>query len=161
MRKHLHPFPARMAPDLAVSALEPLADGAKVLDPMCGSGTVLHEAAARGFVTLGFDVDPLSVLLAHVATSNLLGGTVRMAASRLVEQADGDEAVVPPWIAQDDETLAFAKFWFAEEQASYLGALANQLAEQTGPSYDALRVALSRINCHQGQRCVTCTRRLS
>src|SRR5688572_26560861 len=134
-----------MAPDLAVAALEPLPEGSVVLDPMCGSGTVLHESAHRRFVTIGFDVDPLAVLLARVATSNVRGETVREAAQELVADAGSAEASVPSWIADDPETLAFTKFWFGDEQAVMLGALAAQLAGRTGPASDALRVALSRI----------------
>ena len=36
----IHPFPARMAPELASRSIEAVPDGGLVLDPMCGSGTV-------------------------------------------------------------------------------------------------------------------------
>ena len=61
-----------MAPDIAIDHLPPAANdaGVVVLDPMCGSGTVLAAAAAaeRGHTARGFDVDPLAVLMSSVAT---------------------------------------------------------------------------------------------
>lgn len=133
-----------MAPQLAVAALESLPPGAIVLDPMCGSGTALHAAASRGFTAYGFDVDPLAVLLAKVATSHVLGQTVRRAALRVVQEADSSTGAVAQWIAADQETLEFTEFWFGESQRSYLHSLAVALAPRRGPAADALRVALSR-----------------
>src|ERR1035438_2968469 len=56
--KQVHPFPARMAPELALEALERAPDDAVVLDPMCGSGTVLQHARERGMSAFGYDIDP-------------------------------------------------------------------------------------------------------
>jgi DNA modification methylase len=143
-RRHLHPFPARMAPDLAVDALASLRPDSTVLDPMCGSGTVLHAAAQAGFKTIGFDVDPLAVLLAQVSTSNLLGRSVLHAADKLVAAADSSAPVCPGWIDGEPETLAFTEFWFGAEQLPYLRKLAVHLSTMNGRTADALRVALSR-----------------
>lgn len=41
--------------------------GDHVLDPFCGSGTVLREAARGGFSALGMDVNPAAVCLAKVS----------------------------------------------------------------------------------------------
>ena len=42
-----------------------------VLDPFCGSGTVLLEAALRGHFAIGIDVNPLARLIARVKTTPL------------------------------------------------------------------------------------------
>ena len=42
-----------------------------VLDPFCGSGTVLLEAALRGHLAIGVDVNPLARLLSRVKTTRL------------------------------------------------------------------------------------------
>ena len=52
----VHPFPARMAPELALRHFDHLKRGSVVLDPMVGSGTTLRYAADRGHCGLGFDV---------------------------------------------------------------------------------------------------------
>ena len=59
----IHPFPARMAPELAGRSLVTVPDGGLVLDPMCGSGTVARAAVEKGLRCVGTDVDPLAVLM--------------------------------------------------------------------------------------------------
>src|SRR3546814_15491996 len=65
----VHPFPARMAPELALASLGKLRANSIVLDPMAGSGTVLRQALALGHRAIGFDMDPLAVLMSRVLTS--------------------------------------------------------------------------------------------
>jgi len=72
-RAHVHGFhtyPARMHPATAarlVTALSPA--GATVLDPFCGSGTVLVEAMIAGRRAVGTDLNPLAVRLARLKTA--------------------------------------------------------------------------------------------
>ncbi|HEX2733044.1 MAG TPA: DNA methyltransferase [Polyangiaceae bacterium] len=70
VRAHVHGFhsyPARLHPETARGLIEALSEpGQTVLDPFCGSGTVLVESALAGRRALGVDVNPLSVLLARV-----------------------------------------------------------------------------------------------
>ena len=59
--RYIHPFPARMAPEIALDCI-PVAErgnGKRILDPMCGSGTVLSVASQRGHHATGIDLDPL------------------------------------------------------------------------------------------------------
>ena len=59
-----HSYPARMHPLTAsrlVAGLSPR--GGRVLDPFCGSGTVVVEARALGREALGSDLNPLAVEL--------------------------------------------------------------------------------------------------
>ena len=62
-----HTFPARMHPLTARRALAALGDlrGRPVLDPFCGSGTVLVEAHRAGARAHGIDLSPLAVLVAR------------------------------------------------------------------------------------------------
>ncbi|HTJ83368.1 MAG TPA: DNA methyltransferase, partial [Polyangiaceae bacterium] len=69
-RDHVHGFhayPARMHPVTARRFVEALTTpGATVLDPFCGSGTVVVEAALLGRRALGSDLNPLAVRLARL-----------------------------------------------------------------------------------------------
>lgn len=69
-RAHVHGFhsyPARLHPTIARRLLESFAGpGAVVLDPFCGSGTVLVEARLRGHRARGTDVNPLALRLAQL-----------------------------------------------------------------------------------------------
>ncbi|HEU4408886.1 MAG TPA: DNA methyltransferase [Polyangiaceae bacterium] len=69
-RAHVHGFhsyPARLHPAVArelIAGLSP--PGGAVLDPFCGSGTVLVEARLLGRRALGVDANPLAVLLSEL-----------------------------------------------------------------------------------------------
>ncbi|WP_437810397.1 DNA methyltransferase [Sorangium sp. So ce1078] len=69
-RAHVHGFhsyPARMHPDTARRLIEALSrPGERVLDPFCGSGTVLVEARLAGRAAIGVDANPLAVRLARL-----------------------------------------------------------------------------------------------
>ena len=62
----IHPFPARMASEIALKASESLPAHSTILDPMVGSGTVLRIAAEHGHNGIGYDMDPMAVLLSKV-----------------------------------------------------------------------------------------------
>lgn len=64
-----HSYPARMHPDTAARLIRSLSDaGQTVLDPFCGSGTVLVEARRAGRRGRGFDINPLSRELSWLKT---------------------------------------------------------------------------------------------
>lgn len=69
-RAHVHGFhtyPARMHPQTARRLVEGLSSpGSRVLDPFCGSGTVLVEARLAGRAVAGVDANPLAVRLARL-----------------------------------------------------------------------------------------------
>jgi DNA methylase len=64
-----HSYPARMHPETAARLIARLSSpGQTVLDPFCGSGTVLVEARRAGRRGLGFDINPLSRELSWLKT---------------------------------------------------------------------------------------------
>ena len=71
-RAHVHGFhayPARAHPVTARRLVEAFAPAnGLVLDPFCGSGTVLIEAMLAGRNALGSDLNPLAVMLARAKT---------------------------------------------------------------------------------------------
>jgi hypothetical protein len=108
----IHPFPARMAPEIALSRCQRLPAGAVVLDPMVGSGTVLRAALDAGHAAIGFDVDPLAVLMTRAWTTPVDVTALRDAASALVERARLlDPGVALPWIDEDAETRRFVDYF--------------------------------------------------
>jgi hypothetical protein len=68
----VHPYAARMHPATARALVDIVLRGAArdalVVDPFCGSGTVLVEARASGWRSAGIDLNPLAVRLARVKT---------------------------------------------------------------------------------------------
>jgi SAM-dependent methyltransferase len=79
-----HSYAGRMHPSIARGAIEGLsARGERVVDPFCGSGTVLVEAMGLGRVAAGVDASPLGIAIARART-DLLGPEGR---ERLVAEA--------------------------------------------------------------------------
>lgn len=79
-----HSYAGRMHPSSARTAIAALSKpGQRVLDPFCGSGTVLVESMADGRRAAGRDASPLAILIAKVR-STLLGNEGR---ERLVSAA--------------------------------------------------------------------------
>src|SRR3989304_6270267 len=74
-----HASPARMHPLTARRALVALGvkPGATVLDPFCGSGTVLVEAFRAGARAIGVDASPLAVEIAFARTWRARAGRRR------------------------------------------------------------------------------------
>lgn len=145
--KTIHPFPARMAADVALAGLAALPAGATMLDPMAGSGTTLRAAAQQGVRAFGFDTDPLAVLMAQVWAAPIDPDDLRRAALEavMVARSLDDEGATLPWMDTDEETTRFIAYWFAAPQQRDLRRLAWVLFPMRGVLGDALRVALSRI----------------
>jgi SAM-dependent methyltransferase len=141
-----------MAPDLAIREVRRLKSGCTVLDPMAGSGTVVREASAHGHRALGFDLDPLAVLMASVWTTPVDDDAIEEAASDVMKLAKKARTVALPWMDGDDDTKAFVNYWFASKQKTQLRRVAWALQQQDRVkdtkyrrALDVLRVSLSRI----------------
>lgn len=151
----IHPFPARMAPDLALGALTSLPKGSLVLDPMVGSGTVIRQAVNLGHRAVGFDADPLAVLMAKVWTTGVSSADIRHEYARLIDDAERVDLRKNrlPWVVEDQETAEFIKYWFGTEQRKALRRLAfalhkrrqARLGDRRRAAAEFLTVALSRI----------------
>jgi|FaiFalDrversion2_1042247.scaffolds.fasta_scaffold01136_2 DNA modification methylase len=71
MTHGLHPYPARMIPQVAHRLIENYSSASVnslILDPFCGSGTVLVESRLLGRNCIGIDVNPLAILIAKAKT---------------------------------------------------------------------------------------------
>jgi hypothetical protein len=150
----IHPFPARMAPEIAIRELKELASGSVVFDPMVGSGTVVRHAVALGHKATGLDMDPLAVLMSKVWStpidSSSLDATMKIVRREFSDLRDYD--VYLPWIDDDEETSNFIDFWFGKKQQvelRYLAFILRQLEDQGSKDLqkivNVLKVALSRI----------------
>jgi len=74
----MHPYPARMHPYIARRLIQALTrPGELVLDPFCGSGTVMVEASLHGRNSIGIDLNPLAVLLSRSKTRPVNPRTLR------------------------------------------------------------------------------------
>lgn len=149
-RHPIHPFPARMAPGVALNALSSAQKPLRVLDPMMGSGTVLAMARAHGHYAIGVDVDPLAVLLARVWTTAADQEEILDAGEAVLAKAQSIFGSVSYGSAypQDSstETRKFLRYWFDEYARRQLAALAVVIGRvRRRPVRDALWCAFSRL----------------
>lgn len=154
MTATIHPFPARMAPELALATLKEVAAGGTILDPMMGSGTVIRQATELGLQAVGFDMDPLAVLMSRVWTTPISDELIESVYARVAKMAlAADPADLSlPWIDDDAETRDFIAYWFGRPQADALRCwswsimmLAGEAGQADALALDVIRVALSRI----------------
>jgi DNA modification methylase len=146
--KSIHPFPARMAPEILDELLDELPEGSTVLDPMCGSGTVVRKAASFGKKAIGVDSDPLAVLMTSVALFKLDPKKIEKVLQEILNYARRYGARLRS-VHTCSETEFFSEFWFAPPQRLHLNALAKGIAnaESNGVSdqiLNLLRLSLSR-----------------
>lgn len=131
-RNPIHPFPARMAPGIALEALGKGSGTLRVLDPMAGSGTVLAVARANGHRAFGVDLDPLSVLLADVWTRTVNAELIRDKAYEILHRAKSAFDLLPAGQAypagSDGETRDFIRYWFDEYARRQLTALSAAIS---------------------------------
>jgi hypothetical protein len=149
-RHPIHPFPARMAPGIALDALGTTDGPLRVLDPMSGSGTVLAVARAKGHEAFGMDLDPLAVLLAGVWTRTVDAEKVRDRASEVLDRAIvryrdlGNGQAYPP--RSDTETRSFLRYWFDDHARRQLAALSNSIRRvHDDATRDVLWCGFSRL----------------
>ena len=75
---YLFRFPAKFHPPVVHTLIRSYTTtGQTILDPFCGSGTLLLAAAAEGRRAAGSDVDPVAVFIAKVKTHRFRPGHLR------------------------------------------------------------------------------------
>lgn len=144
-----------MAPELALNSLRDMPPDSLILDPMSGSGTVLRQATALGLRAIGFDMDPLAVLMGRVWNTPMRDEHIQSELTTLLDQARAVDLRTArlPWLDGNKETREFVEFWFGARQrrelkrlavAMYLRSQENLRADRRA-ALDVLRLGLSRI----------------
>lgn len=147
----IHPFPARMAASIALDELRHKRRPLRVLDPMAGSGTTLVVAKSQGHHAVGFDTDPMAVLLAKAWCLNVREGDLRSAATRVLRKAEASARRLRPGNAypcpkRDQETRKFIRYWFDGTNRRQLTALSRAIKQETNEGTRILLwCALSRM----------------
>jgi tRNA G10 N-methylase Trm11 len=128
----VHPFPARMAPEIALNELRGAPRRLRVLDPMAGSGTTIMAARANGHQAIGFDTDPLAVTISRGWCQEANPKEVRRIAKSIVSR------VAKTWKAlslrcaypfnADEETKEFVRFWFDATNRKQLTCLSREIS---------------------------------
>ncbi len=147
----IHKFPAKFFPELPRYLIRKYSqEGATVLDPMCGSGTVPLEAMLANRVGIGLDIDPIARLITKVKTNPLPSSELRQIVALLrncIHQKTRDPSYSPAI-----PSFHYRDKWFRDFVLFELGMILECINEtcEDEPSYspelhDFLRVVFSSI----------------
>ena len=132
---NFHSFPAKFPPQLPLEFINTLTEPDDVvLDPMMGSGTTILEAYLTGRKSIGFDIDPLAIMIAQVKTTPLKQEELIKYSRDIVKGARNqirqEVSVLESMLATrwDSKTQQFIDYWFAHEIQLELLALALHIA---------------------------------
>jgi SAM-dependent methyltransferase len=139
-----------MAPEVVWNELPDSHAPIRVLDPMAGSGTTLATARLRGYEAIGFDRDPLAVLISRAWVADVDIDAFERKAEEVLQRAfiraaeiDGESAFPH---GADRETKAFIRYWFDKRNRIQLTALAATISQLRDPGLrDLMWCAMSRL----------------
>lgn len=148
-----HSFPAKFPPQLPRKFILELTNpGDVVLDPMMGSGTTVLEAFLEGRQAIGFDIDPLAMLLAQVKTTPYNTAELSVIGNRILKEARKTAHLYPDSLKLekfrrfDSKTLEFIDYWFADEVQLELLALSIEIEKiESGKVRDFFKLIFSSI----------------
>ncbi len=121
-----------------------------ILDPMAGSGTTLVTGRALGHDVIGFDTDPLAILISKVWCNEVSSQqvikkveAVLVRARKLFRSLKQSQAYPT---GSDEETKKFVRYWFCPLNRKQLTALSKCISRIHDPKIrDVLWVAFSRL----------------
>lgn len=129
-----HAFPAKFPPQLPRKFISALTqEGEVVLDPMMGSGTTVLEAYLLNRQAIGFDIDPLALLLTQVKVCPLDITEARRTGHYIVESAEAalarNRTALSHRLEQrwNSKTKEFVDYWFFPDTQIELLALVEAI----------------------------------
>lgn len=135
---NIHPYPAMMIPQVAGRLIDMYAPKkAVVLDPFCGSGSVLLEAFIRGHDAYGIDINHLAQLISKVKTTPLNAEVLQHEMEKIVNKVKIMNKITCP-------DFFNIKFWFKPQIIESLAKLKTAInCIIDNDIKDFFRVALS------------------
>jgi DNA modification methylase len=135
---NFHSFPAKFPPQIPKKFIHELTNsGDTVLDPMVGSGTTILEAFLAGRRAIGFDIDPLALILSKVKVTpaskddlRIIGETILSNAKLALErEPEKTEKILNEY--WDPKTKEFIDYWFAPQTQLELFVLIEEIKKLT------------------------------
>ncbi len=104
---YLFRYPAKFHPPVARKLVEEFSDqGELILDPFCGSGTLLVEAVQSGRNSIGLDIDPVATFASRVKTLHISPTALRKSSEKLLEELETFERPATEYERLTREDLA-------------------------------------------------------
>ncbi len=83
----VYPYRGKMSAIDAQNIIRQLPSTGRLLDPFCGSGTIVYESQRWGLDTIGIDNNPLAVVLSEAKTQSFNGTETLNLLSRIIDDA--------------------------------------------------------------------------
>lgn len=116
-RHKIHPYPAMLHPLLVDFLIDKYAKKDDVIfDPFCGSGVTLVQSATKGYSSIGFDINPLALLIAKTKTSKYNSKKLKEEFSDLKKKILKNKKKDVPEIKNID-------YWYTKEVINDLGRI--------------------------------------
>ena len=136
-----HPYPCKFTPDLVRRYLP---NQGSILDPYCGSGTTLVEAALRGHAVIGIDCNPIADMITRCKMLNL-----EQSWHTEIDEVLNDPKGVERAVKSKISVVEFAgrDHWFSEQalrEISYILSYMAQFERESSP-WIVLATSLSSI----------------
>jgi SAM-dependent methyltransferase len=161
----IHEYRGKFNPQVvrAIGNLLDLTPGDWVLDPFCGSGTTLLEAAHNNWNAIGLDINPLGVEITKaklaalrvslddlsVFSARLTGKLCDLVAGLSLDLPFNDQQKIQIGGAEWEDVLpnlGYLRAWFTESVLVQLAAILRAIAEIPQPAIQAVfRISLSNI----------------
>lgn len=128
----LHPYPAKLIRNIprfffACGDITPR--NSTILDPFCGSGTVLLEAQLAGHAAVGADSNPLARLIALAKLTPPTPDNTRALLAQVIEKAHHGREDIPEVVNID--------YWFSPHVKGQLARLRSALIETCGEPWSS------------------------
>jgi DNA modification methylase len=126
---NFHSFPAKFPPQLPKKFILNLtSERDVVLDPMVGSGTTVIEGLFNNRKTIGFDIDPLAIMISKVKATSYnkieLVNTFNVILNQTIKLATGESHKLQKLYNRfDAETKKFIEYWFYKDTIQELLSL--------------------------------------
>ncbi len=119
----LHPYPARMMPLIAKRIIERYAtrEDDIVLDPFCGSCTVLVESIVHNRNAIGFDINPLAILIGKAKTTPIDPRILRSKINDVLDQILTDKTEYP------EPKIPNLHYWFKPKVIKELSRILHNI----------------------------------
>jgi DNA modification methylase len=125
----IHPYPAKLLvniPQFFLAAL-PAVAGSALLDPFCGSGTVLYEAALAGLRPVGSDSNPLARLITRAKLTPLAREVARRHLNEVMTAYPSALPTIPDVVNRE--------YWFSDRISDCLGRLKTAIELSVPPQH--------------------------
>ena len=115
-RHRVHPYPAMLHPLLVDSLIERYGkSGDVIFDPFCGSGVTLLQSGFHGHSSIGFDINPMALLIARAKTQSYKK-------ELLIEEFEDLKKTLSRQNARSDiPQIKNRDYWYSKEVANDLG----------------------------------------